>query len=287
MTTKIFYFSGTGNSLAVAKAIAKQINADLISIPDAMSADVVSVSAEQIGIVFPCYLTGTVGLAPMVLKFVQCIPALSKHTVFAVCTCGGYPSVNALPSLQILQKAIHGAGGHCRAAYSVRMPMNNLDYDHIPIPIEKDTRKILSKSSRVIRRICKRIENNKKTRFPALKRLFLWLMQPVFSLMPPLIITALRKQAKTETLDLSVYDLIPLTDKSIVVNDSCTGCGICAKVCPASNISLIDGRPVFHHTCEMCFACDEWCPTSAIQHWGRKEHVKYHHPDITLENMIK
>ena len=287
MSTAIFYFSGTGNSLAVAQKIAKHLDAGLISIPEAIRAKKTACTADRIGIVFPAYLAPVAGLPGIVLRFIQALELSDQNRIFAVCTCGGYRSVNALPALQAFEKVVKSAGGHCRASYSVRLPMNNLDYDHIPIPIQKHSGKIINKSKRKIEKICRQLECNSKTRFPILKTIFLWLMKPVFKAIGPLAMNALREKAQTDDLSLSVYELIPLTDKSITVNDQCTGCGICANVCPAENIKITAKRPVFQHACEMCFACDEWCPAGAVQHWCRKENIKYHHPEITLKNMLK
>jgi MinD superfamily P-loop ATPase len=86
---------------------------------------------------------------------------------------------------------------------------------------------------------------------------------------------------------LNYFELIPLTDKSIIVDEKCISCGTCAKVCPVNNIKIIDEKPQFQHRCEMCFACDEWCPSTAIHHWGRSEGVKYHHPEVKTSDMIK
>jgi len=94
-------------------------------------------------------------------------------------------------------------------------------------------------------------------------------------------------KSKEEAVPSDIYDVMRLTDKSIIVRDNCNGCGLCQKLCPVDNIRLVQNRPYFLHHCEMCFACDEWCPTGAIQHWSRKEHIKYRHPDITLKNMVK
>jgi MinD superfamily P-loop ATPase len=80
--------------------------------------------------------------------------------------------------------------------------------------------------------------------------------------------------------------LIPITDKSIVVDEKCNGCGICVKVCPVNNIKIIDKRPELQHRCEMCFACDEWCPSNAIHHWSRSEGTKYHHPEVKIADMF-
>ena len=58
---RIYYFSTTGNSLALAKALAKQLNgAELISIPR-VSTDAVQLVGERIGIVFPFMVGGCQG----------------------------------------------------------------------------------------------------------------------------------------------------------------------------------------------------------------------------------
>lgn len=97
LTTRVYYFSGTGNSLAAAMEIARQLNADLVSIPEAIRQRAFDLKAARIGIVFPAYLSSIAGVPGIVLRFIQNIKSIENLTVFAVCSCGGYPSVNALP----------------------------------------------------------------------------------------------------------------------------------------------------------------------------------------------
>jgi ferredoxin len=80
---------------------------------------------------------------------------------------------------------------------------------------------------------------------------------------------------------------IPKMDKSFFADDRCTSCGICERICPADNIVLTAGRPVWNRRCEQCFACLHWCPEEAIQ-FGKKTAVRrrYHHPDISLKDML-
>lgn len=40
---------------------------------------------------------------------------------------------------------------------------------------------------------------------------------------------------------------------------------ICAKVCPAQNITMEHHAPVWHHHCHGCNACVAYCPTKSIQ----------------------
>lgn len=55
MSTKIFYFSGTGNSLSVARRIACGLEeAELVPIPKVMNGDV-DTTVEAVGFVFPVH----------------------------------------------------------------------------------------------------------------------------------------------------------------------------------------------------------------------------------------
>lgn len=288
MRTKVFYFSGTGNTLSLARKISQKLEANLVSISYFMKADNNQINAEKAVIVFPSYLASLSGLPLVVERFIRMIDNINDVIFFAVCNCGGYESVNALPSLQKLRQIFKSCGGKLYAEYTLRMPMNNLDYDHIPIPINRNHEEIIRKSELEIDQICSYIINNKKTRHKVGKDLFLIIMKPLFNIMRPAIIEDLKVRAH-EPADsgLLYYELIPLTDKSIIVDEKCIGCGICARVCPVENIVIVNKKPEFQHRCEMCFACDEWCPTESIHHWSRAPGVKYHHPEINLMDMVR
>jgi len=283
----VYYFSGTGNTLAVAREIAKKIHAEPIPLAAAMRAEKLHIDAQTIGVVFPSYLAMVYGMPLIVERFIRKIENIDSLHIFAVCTCGGYTPVNALPSLFRLEQLIRSCGGKLSAAYSVRLPMNNLDYGHIPIPIETDSETIIQNSKGAIDFVCNDILKGKPTKHRLAKRTFPLLLTPLFLATKKPVLNMLKKQAKVPAdANLAYAELVPLTDRSIVVNDDCTGCGICARVCPVGNIKITDGKPVFQHRCEMCFACDEWCPVNAVHHWSRKVGVKYRHPDVRLPDML-
>lgn len=79
----IFYFTGTGNSLAVAK----HIGGKLVSIPQVMSSDDKQYTDDVIGLVFPVYWS----TAPdIVQKFVKKVK-LNADYLFMIATHGGMP----------------------------------------------------------------------------------------------------------------------------------------------------------------------------------------------------
>lgn len=288
MSVKVFYFSGTGNTLTVAKNIAASLKAELVSIPKVMLLDEIVVDADCMGIVFPSYLALLSGLPLLVERFIRKISNIASLKIFAVCTCGGYEFANALPSLYRLKQIIRECGGTLKGEYSVRLPMNNLDYDHIPIPITRNHEIIIRKSKSKINDICSRILRGNSTKCKIAKSILVFIMTPISILSRPVIVKALTQKAKeAPDSNKKFTELIPLTDKSIIVDEKCIGCGICEKVCPVENIRIVDKRPVFLHRCEMCFACDEWCPSGAIHHWSRAEGVKYHYPEVKVTDMFR
>jgi ferredoxin len=288
MSFEIYYFTGTGNSLAVAKDIAAKIKGTLISIPAVMDKPSIKTDADNIGVVFPSYMAHLYGIPLIVERFIKKLEDIGSKYIFAVCTCGGYESVNALPALKNLGKLIKSMGGKLSAEYSIRLPMNNLDYDHIPIPIDQNQETILKNCKNKIKVICQRINNRKKSKYKIIKSLFNLLMTPMYLMLRKSYLIALKKYSKEpKDTNLKYFELMPLTDKSIYADDKCNSCGTCAKVCPVQNIKMIENKPVWQHHCEMCFACDEWCPIKAIHHWGRAEGIKYHHPDVNISDMFR
>jgi ferredoxin len=82
--------------------------------------------------------------------------------------------------------------------------------------------------------------------------------------------------------------MFPQMDKIFFTSDKCVGCQTCVKMCPVSNISLIDGKPSWHHQCLQCFACVNWCPNSAIEIGEEsKGQPRYHNSSVTLAEMLK
>lgn len=286
MKAVIYYFSATGNCLAAARQIAACISAETVSIATLDQGSCDLKEYDRIGIVFPSYLAPIMGMPLIVERFVNRLSGIEHAQIFTVCTCGGYEFANALLPLERMSDLLRNRGGTVFAQYSVRMPMSNLDYKHIPVPISSNVSLIIERAEKKIDRICEQIQHNKRTRFPLSKwfaRQFVGLIYQL--LRKPAMKTLIAKSGKNASEGKAAGYFLPYTDRSILVRDTCIGCGVCEKVCPARNIILVNQRPQFQHRCEMCFACDEWCPSGAIQHWSREDGIKYHHPAIHLKDI--
>ncbi len=285
---EIYYFTGTGNSLFIAQKIAEKTGGKLASISSVIDSPEIKTESDTIAIVFPAYFTQLYGIPLIVERFLKKLEDIKTKYIIAVCSYGGYTFVNGLPTLKNTARLIKSLGGCLWAGFPVRMPMNNLDYDHIPVPINRNHDTILKKADKKLENICRRIIRKKKTSFRAAKAVINFLLTPMYYLLTKYIMVQLKKDAhEPEDSPADFRELIPLTDRSMTVTDKCTGCGTCVRVCPVHNIKLENKRPVWLHHCEMCFACDEWCPEGAIHHWSRADGVKYRHPDTKLSDMLK
>jgi ferredoxin len=273
VSTDIYYFSGTGNSLFVARYIAENTNGTLISIPSVMGEESIRTEADVIGIVFPVYYaTNDCGIPLIVGRFVKKLGNLGSKYIFAVCTCGYMPGT----TIENLRKAIESHGGKLAAGFTVRMSNKNLT--------ERKQQKMLIKRKKKLEAICEYVNAQKEGKFETRGLLLKILLAPLRSIEKPVFLYRYKKLSNTSNLSFS--ELVPLADRSFRTNENCNGCGICAKVCPVNNIKLVDNKPVWQHHCETCYACYAWCPKEAICGDIVAYNEWYHHPEVKLSDMV-
>jgi ferredoxin/flavodoxin len=103
MAHLIFYFSGTGNSLKVAKVVSRELGgAEIVSMAKPRT---VTKQYEAIGFVYPTYFGG---LPKVVYEFVTRLNLEDNKNAYfySIATCGGF-TLNCLPQLDELLKK-HG-----------------------------------------------------------------------------------------------------------------------------------------------------------------------------------
>ena len=87
MSTDLYYFSGTGNSLYVARELQRRIpDASLIPMVSLLREKVVSTRGESVGFIFPIHAL-TIPIA--VKQFIERTDLSSAKYVFAIATRGG------------------------------------------------------------------------------------------------------------------------------------------------------------------------------------------------------
>ena len=246
----IFYFSGTGNSLKVAKDIASDIqDCELISMGNPHK---LSGTYERIGVVYPVYV---VGMPVVVERFVKALDfSLNENSfIFAICTSGS----GSAGGLTNISKIIGDKGGKLSYGESIRCFSNYVGL----YAMGSDSDNKSKSQSQATKQVIKEIKS--------------------FAVKPPV------KNSLMAVIHGPFIKSLANKDKGFNVSEACNGCTTCSKVCPVENIKMKDGKPIFLHHCEQCMACIQWCPKQSINIKNKTQNRgRYHHPEITLAEMI-
>lgn len=65
------------------------------------------------------------------------------------------------------------------------------------------------------------------------------------------------------------------------INDNCTGCGQCARICPMENLEVKNNKAVAGNHCTMCYRCISSCPVQAITLLGDSVITQYRYEKCT------
>ncbi len=287
----LYYFSGTGNSLAVAQDLAEKTDGRLRSIPSMMDHASIALDADAIGLVFPVYHKSI----PLILKrFVEKLEGLEGTYLFAVCTYGDTVGL----AMKHLAQLVASRGGHLAAGLGVHLPYNYLTPSPVlkdffssftlrEIPLEKQ-QALFAEAQEKVAKIAAFINARESGTFEltsdALTRL-----ADRFGLEETLGKAVWLKVAGVEAPpDRPFMESRQAMDRGFWVDEKCNGCGICSRICPVGNIRMSEGKPVWQHHCEQCFACLQWCPQEALQFGSKTAGGKrYHHPEVKLADMLK
>jgi len=272
MKREVYYFSGTGNTLCLARCLAEGLDAELHPIGAYRNDDAVETDAEGIGVVFPVYYAD----APMIVReFIGKLKNLPQKTVFAVCTHGGA----AGDALRTVKSLLEDKGGALALAFGVPMPQNSFRKRY-----ENKKRRIAMLEKRC-KRILKKIKRG-ATGIRYHNALLEWLMIPATKYIIKPACKLYFAQHSGLDKDAPQADMIRMMDSGFTTLDACTGCGTCAQVCPADNIGIENGGPRWLHRCENCLACYNWCPQHAITGGIANKNYFYRHPDANVKDFI-
>ncbi len=254
----IFYFTGTGNCLAIAKELANEFeNCKIVPICKNNIKITSQIVYGDVGIIFPVYFRGI----PLIVKeFIKKIKINQDSHVFAIATYGGSYGT----PISILENMLLKKGVKLSAAYKLLMPSNHQTI-HDPISKEKQYDRIQIQKEQLAQ-IAKSIKNKDVVKVKEKGILFTIFINNY-------ILTTKR-----------IHNL----DKNFWTDEKCNGCGTCSRVCPANNIEMLEKTPKWQHRCESCLACMQWCPRQSIQYKKNTiERGRYHHPEIKVNELFQ
>lgn len=258
MKTAIYYFTGTGNSLEIARRIAETIcGSEVLSIAACMRHNRLKTDAERVGFVFPVYY---LGLPKIVERFLRALDLGTVLQVFYVNTSGGDSGFDS--STLAVGRILARKGKKLSDGYNIVMPDN---YVKMYEPEAEEEQKVkLQAGEKSAEEIARNvisgkgeIKKDKMGRFSRIVNRF-W---QVF--------------------------LAGGSDRAFFVSSDCNFCGLCSKVCPVENIRMKDGKPEWQHHCEECMACIHFCPKAAIQTKKAVNRARYHHPGVKAADLME
>jgi ferredoxin len=261
MKMVIYYFSGTGNSLAVAKRLADNLGegVELRSIAGYENDPNVKVDEDLLGLIFPVQFVN----APQIVQnFLRKMEFKTDPYIFAMATCNAVPGF----SLFTIKRMLEQKGKQLALGFAIDMPGNAIvGKIDLTSPPEEQKRRLTNaevKLSSVIQMIKERRRG---------------LIEGHNSL-----------KLHIESFLMSTYiQYLYRPEKRFRAQKNCSHCGTCIRVCPVNNISMdAKDNPIWGKYCVHCLACFHWCPKQAI---NLEDHTigkrRYHHPEISIEDI--
>ncbi|CEP41123.1 EFR1 family ferrodoxin (plasmid) [Paraclostridium sordellii] len=246
---KNFYFTGTVNSLY----IAKRLGGELYSIPQVLKGENTTFEDEKIGIIFPIY---GFSMPAIVMEFIEKFTLKSPY-IFVIMTCGS-SSGDATKYFTSFAKK-----HNIEVNYSNSIAMIG---NHIPL-VNIDEQKSLDKNIEVsINKLIKDISNKKN---------YIHGGSPI----GPVIRNVIKVVKKIKAMD---------SPDNFYVNENCIKCNICIKVCLRANVFYSESKHIiFGKQCESCLSCVNNCPKKAIQVKGDKNpNARFRNDYISLKEII-
>ena len=246
----IFYFTSTGNCLA----LAKQIGGELISIAKVVDDMQGNFKDDVIGVIFPVYANAP---PKIVSRFLEKVKFEAEYT-FAIGTYGKIAGA----CMHNLQKKALKLGYRFDYVNQLLMVDNFLPMFDINKEIEKlPTKQVEEATKAIIKDIKERKYLTKKANIPS--RVLAFLLSGVGN---------------------SSNDA-----KGYIVEDSCNKCGVCVKACPVKNIMIdaLNDKLSFSDHCLGCLGCIHICPQNALHLKNEKSNKRWRHPEVTLQEIIE
>lgn len=254
----IFYFTGTGNSLYVAKEISKSFpQCDIVAIPQAVDRKEFNYKDySEVGFVMPLYF---MGMPVMVNEFLSklCIP--NATYIFSVIT---RAYTKGLIFTEI-NKTLMKQGKTLNYGKYISFPDCYIRWDQAHS--EESQQKVFNKATDKLEVIKQELLEGK---------------------------TYVQKEGIIINTTSSIINKVwksrlSSINKTFKVNENCIQCGICIRTCPAKNIKLQNNKLKWDKKCQDCMACVQSCPHKAIYFNSRtKNKRRYRNPNVSTSELF-
>lgn len=261
----IICFSGTGNSLYVAKMLAQSLNDRVVELKDELLIDnrhamLVCKNELRLVWVFPIY---SWGLPPVVKDFMMRVQLRNAAGLghYMVATCGDDAGLAHKQWRKIAKRRRWTDIG----AFTVKMPntytlMKGFDVDPTDVADRKLAKAVETVKSITDDILEQRIVNKVTTgRWAWIKSriIYPWFVGHAMS------------------------------PKPFHATDACSGCGLCAKSCPLENVMMWKRRPEWRERCALCLRCYHICPNHAVAYGkATADKGQYICPNITIKELL-
>ena len=251
----IICFSGTGNTLSVARQLSGlltgenivMLEGDTLLRPENFS---LTPAPRNIIWAFPTY---SWGMPPVVARFIRQIPsnpAFDSAVHWMLTTCGDDIGMTD----RRWRRIIRSRGWKAADAFSVIMPNTYTLMKGFDVDDENTAARKLNAMPEQVKAIAARISDAGAAPLPLLVR----------GAWPRIKSSVIRP----------LFERFAMSPAPFHVNGGCTGCGLCARSCPMNNISMLStdndatARPHRGKNCALCLRCYHICPRRAVA-YGR------------------
>jgi len=254
----IFYFTGTGNSLHVAREIYKSFpQCDIVAIPQAIDREEFDYKDySEVGFVIPLYF---MGIPVMVKNFIDNIHIPNANYIFSIVT---RAYTKGLVFTEI-NKTLIKQGKTLSYGKYISFPDCYIRWDQAHD--EESQRKVFDKAKEQLGMMKQELLDEKM---------------------------CVEKEGEILKVTSSLVNKVwrsrlSSINKTFKVNEDCVQCGICVKVCPTKNIKLENNMLKWDKKCQDCMACVQSCPQRAIYFNQRTRNKRrYKNPNISKTELF-
>lgn len=279
MSTAIYYFSGAGNSLHIARELQKRIpKTKLIPIVSLLDKKVIKTNAEIVGFVFPIHgMTVPIPVKNLIKK----LDLKSTKYLFALAARGG----TIHNAFAIIDKILKKKDKRLDSYFTITILNSDPKFKVYEIPTTEKIKEVETKIQNQLNFIQKAIQNKEISKEKDSEGVKFPYSRLINFILEQIILLGMKYLVEFTGLNDYFY-----ADKK------CIGCGTCEKVCLSKKIKMINKKPVWQNDvkCHFCYACLNFCPKQAVQiksKWYMKsytqENGRYPHPFATSDDIAK